>query len=130
IKDAVGRPSAGVKVAEPLAGPLRALERYAGALHDAAEQAIRDHRERLVEEQLVLARLADIAIDLYALTAVVSRVQAAIEHFGEKVAGPEIDIARQFSREVGARIEARVALLSQNRDERLRRIARRPAATR
>ncbi len=130
IKDVVGRPSAGVKVADPLAGPLRALERYAGALHDASERAIRDHRERLVEEQLVLARLADIAIDLYALTAVIGRVQATIERAGEEAADPEIDIARQFSREAGARIEARMALISENRDERLRRIARRPAVAR
>ncbi len=130
IKDAVGRPSAGVKVAEPLAGPLRAIERYAGALHEAAERAIRTHRERVVEEQLALARLADIAIDLYALTAVVGRVQSTIERAGEAAAEPEIDIARQFSREAGARIEARVAMLSENRDERLRRIARRPAVAR
>src|SRR5687767_3223215 len=79
IKDVVGRPSAGMKVAEPLTGPLRALERYAGALHDASERAIRAYRERVVDEQLALARLADIAIDLYALTAVVGRVQATIE---------------------------------------------------
>jgi acyl-CoA dehydrogenase family protein 9 len=130
IKDAVGRPSAGVKVAEPLAGPLKAIERYAGALHEGAERAIRAHRERVVEEQLALARLADIAIDVYALTAVVGRVQSAIERAGEAAAEPEIDIARQFSREAGARIEARVAMLSENGDERLRRIARRPAVAR
>jgi acyl-CoA dehydrogenase family protein 9 len=130
IKDVVGRPSAGVKVADPLAGPLRALERYAGALHEASERAIRTHRERVVDEQLTLARLADIAIDLYALTAVIGRVQSVIERTGEEAAEAEIDIARQFSREAGARIEARVARLSENRDDRLRRIARRPAVAR
>ena len=130
IKDAVGRPSAGVKVADPLAGPLRALERYAGTLHEAAERSIRQHRERIVEEQFTLARLADIAIDLYALTAVIGRAQATIERAGEEAAEAEIDIVRQFSREAGARIEARMALLSENRDERLRRIARRPAVAR
>jgi hypothetical protein len=49
------------------------------------------------------------------------------ERAGEEASEAEIDIARQFSREAGARIEARLALLSENRDERLRRIARRPA---
>ena len=130
IKDAVGRSSAGVQVADPVAGPLRALERYTGVLHDASERAIRDHRERLVDEQLVLARLADMAIDLYALTAVIGRVQATIERAGEDAAEPEIDIARHFSREAGARIDARMALITENRDERLRRIARRPAVAR
>jgi acyl-CoA dehydrogenase family protein 9 len=124
IKDAIGNPSAGVKVAEPLAGPVRALERFAGALHDGAERVIRTHRDRVVEEQLQLARLADIAIDLFALTAVIGRVQATIERLGEEAAGHEIDIARQFSREAGSRIEAHVARLGENRDERLRRISR------
>ena len=127
IKDAIGSPSAGVKVAEPLAGPLKALERFAGKLHEGAERVIRAHRDRIIEEQLQLARLADIAIDLFALTAVISRVQATIERVGEEAARHEIDIARQFSREAGARIEAHAARLGENRDERVRRIAARGA---
>lgn len=123
IKDMVGKPSAGIDVAPPLAGPLRALERYAGGLHGAAERAIRVHRERIVDEQLQLARLADVAIDLYALTGVIGRVQASVERAGEDAARTEIDIARQFSREAGARIEGHLARLAENRDERVRRIA-------
>jgi acyl-CoA dehydrogenase family protein 9 len=123
IRDMVGRPSAGIEVAPPLAGPLRALERYAGGLHEAAERAIRAYRERVIDEQLQLARLADVAIDLYALTAVIGRVQASVERAGEDAARPEIDIARQFSREAGARIEGHLARLAENRDERVRRIA-------
>jgi acyl-CoA dehydrogenase family protein 9 len=129
IKDAIGSPSAGVEVAEPLAGPLRALERFTGALHEAAERLIRTHRDRVVDEQLQLARLADIATDLYGLTAVIGRVQADIEQAGEEAARHEIDLARQFSREAGARIEARAALIVQNRDERLRRIGAHGAGT-
>jgi acyl-CoA dehydrogenase family protein 9 len=123
IRDMVGKPSAGIGVAPPLAGPLRALERYAGGLHEAAERVIRAHRERVVDEQLQLARLADVAIDLYALTAVIGRVQSAVERAGEDAARTEIDIARQFSREAGARIEGHLARLAENRDERVRRIA-------
>jgi acyl-CoA dehydrogenase family protein 9 len=123
IRDMVGKPSAGIEVAPPLAGPLRALERYAGGLHEAAERAIRTYRERVIDEQLQLARLADVAIDLYALTAVIGRVQASVERAGEDAARPEIDIARQFSREAGARIEGHLARLAENRDERVRRIA-------
>jgi acyl-CoA dehydrogenase family protein 9 len=123
IRDMVGKPSAGIEVAPPLAGPLRALERYAGGLHEAAERAIRTYRERVIDEQLQLARLADVAIDLYALTAVIGRVQASVERAGEDAARPEIDIARQFSREAGTRIEGHLARLAENRDERVRRIA-------
>jgi acyl-CoA dehydrogenase family protein 9 len=129
IKDVVGNSSAGVEVAEPLGGPLRALERYTGALHQAAERLIRTHRDRVVEEQLQLARLADSAIDLFGLTAAVSRVQSIVERGGEAAAQHEIDLVRQFSREAGARIDARLAGLSENRDERLRRIAAQGTAT-
>ncbi|HET9333020.1 MAG TPA: acyl-CoA dehydrogenase family protein [Gemmatimonadota bacterium] len=123
IKDMVGKTSAGIEVAQPLAGPLRALERYAGGLHESAERVIRAHRDRVVDEQLQLARLADVAIDLYALTAVIARVQARVERAGEDAARMEIDIVRQFSREAGARMEGRLARLAENRDERVRRIA-------
>ncbi|CAN5800120.1 acyl-CoA dehydrogenase family protein [soil metagenome] len=123
VKDAIGSPSAGVKVAEPLAGPLKALERFTGALHEGAERVIRAHRDRVVEEQLQLARLADIAIDLFGLTAGIGRVQSIVEREGESSTRYEIDLARQFSREAGARIDARLAGLAGNRDERVRRIA-------
>ncbi len=123
IKDMVGKTSAGIEVAQPLAGPLRALERYAGGLHESAERVIRAYRDRVVDEQLQLARLADVAIDLYALTAVIARVQARVERAGEDAARMEIDIVRQFSREAGARMEGRLARLAENRDERVRRIA-------
>ena len=113
-----------MKVAEPLAG-RSALERFAGSCR-RRERVIRSHATAHRGE-LQLARLADIAIDLFALTAVISRVQATIERVGEEAARHEIDIARQFSREAGARIEAHAARLGENRDERVRRIAARKA---
>jgi len=130
IKDVVGSPQASVSVAEPLAGSLAAFERLTGALHSGAETVLRRHRERVVDEQFQLARLADTAIDLYGLAAAISRAQAAIEERGEADAAPEIDLTRQFSREAGRRIEARRALIEENRDERVRRIAARAVAER
>jgi acyl-CoA dehydrogenase family protein 9 len=106
------------------------LERYTGALHQAAERLIREHRDRVVDEQLQLARLADVAIDLFALTAVIGRVHAIVERRGESAALHEIDLARQFSREAGARIDARLTGLAENRDARVRRIADQKAPSR
>jgi acyl-CoA dehydrogenase family protein 9 len=97
------------------------VERFTGILHESAESLIRTHRDRLVEEQFQLARLADVVIDIYALVAAIGRVQDRIEQDGD--AGPEIDLVRQFCRDAGARIERRQALLSGNHDPRLRRIA-------
>jgi acyl-CoA dehydrogenase family protein 9 len=121
IQDALGARRSDAKVADPLAGCLRQVERFTGILHESTESLIRTHRDRLVEEQFQLARLADVVIDIYALVAAIGRVQDRIEQDGD--AGPEIDLVRQFCRDAGARIERRQALLSGNHDPRLRRIA-------
>ncbi|HKY60229.1 MAG TPA: acyl-CoA dehydrogenase family protein [Gemmatimonadota bacterium] len=123
IQDALGARRSDARVADPLAGCLRQVERFTGILHESAESLIRTHRDRIVEEQFQLERLADVAIDLYGLVASVSRVQGRIERDGEAVAGPEIDLVRQFCRDAGARIERNQALIAVNHDERLRRIA-------
>lgn len=123
IQDAVGSRRSKAVVADPLAGCLRQVERFTGILHEGAESLIRTHRDRLVEEQFQLERLADIAIDVYALVASIARVQDRIEREGEAAARPGIDLVRHFCREAGARIERNQALLSINRDERVRRIA-------
>ncbi|MGH7357962.1 MAG: acyl-CoA dehydrogenase family protein [Candidatus Rokuibacteriota bacterium] len=122
IQDALGARRSDAKVADPLAGCLRQVERFTGILHESAESLIRTHRDRLVEEQFQLARVADLAIDVYALVASIGRAQDRIEQDGEAAAGPEIDLVRQFCRDAGARIERRQALLSGNHDPRLRRI--------
>ncbi|MGH7563917.1 MAG: acyl-CoA dehydrogenase family protein [Gemmatimonadota bacterium] len=123
IQDAVGTRRSKATVAEPLAGCLRQVERFTGILHESAESLVRTHRDGLVEEQFQLERLADIVIDVYALVASIVRVQDRIERAGEAAARPGIDMVRQLCRDAGARIERNQTLISENRDERLRRIA-------
>lgn len=123
IQDAIGTRRSKAAVEEPLAGCLRQVERFTGLLHEGAESLIRTHRDRLVEEQFQLERLADIVIDVYALVASIARVQDRIEREGESVARPGIDLVRQLCREAGARVEQNRALISANRDGRVRRIA-------
>lgn len=130
IRDAVGSPEVHVEAPEPLAGPLGHFARLSGLLHTAAADLVRAKREAVVEEQLQLARLADMAIDLYGLVAGIARAAAAIERDGEQGAAREIDLVRQFSREAGARIEHSRALFDENRDARTRRIAGRVVAGR
>lgn len=125
IRDALGSPEADLDVAAPLEGCVEELERFTGVLHGAAERAIRTHREGLVERQLDLARLADMAIDLYALTAAIGRAQARIEAVGQEASRGEVEVVRRFCFEAGRRLEANRALLEENDDERLRAIANR-----
>jgi len=128
IRDAIGTRRADVEVAEPLQGPLRQLERYTGILHESAEKLIRTHRAGVVEQQFQLGRIADIAIECYALTAALSRAQSEVAALGAEDAAEAVDNARQFCREAGARVERAKAWIDENRDERLRRIAARAVA--
>lgn len=128
IRDAIGSPRADLEVAAPLAGCVGELERFTGILHGAAERAIRTHRERLPERQLDLARLADMAIDLYALTAAIGRAQARIEAVGEEGSERQVDLVHRFCFAAGRRLEANRALLEESDDERIRRIAGRAVA--
>ncbi|MDX1660294.1 MAG: acyl-CoA dehydrogenase family protein [Gemmatimonadota bacterium] len=123
IKDAIGTPRADLEVADPLEGCVEDLERFVGVLHGAAERAIRIHREALVERQLDLARLADMAIDLYALTAAIGRAQARIEAVGVEESEAEIDLVHRFCFAAGRRLEANRTLLDENDDARVRAIA-------
>lgn len=123
IRDVVGTSRTEVEVDEVLTGCLRHFERYTAHLHRAAEHLIREHRDGLVDQQLQLARLADMAIDLYAMIAVISRVEARIARDGPDTAAPEIDIARYFCRLAGARIRRQKRGIEKNRDPRVRRIA-------
>lgn len=125
IRDALGSPRADLDVAPPLEGCVAELERFTGVLHGAAERAIRTHREGLVERQLDLARLADMVIDLYALTAAIGRAQARIEAVGEAESEAEVDLVRRFCFAAGRRLEAARALLEESDDERIRAIAAR-----
>lgn len=130
IQDYVGDPHASVKVAEPLRGPLGILERFAGVLHDHSAALIRTHGASLPERQIPLARLADVAIQCYALTAGIARAQAAVEAEDVDGAAEEVEIVRQFCRMAGARVEAARAELDADRTARVRRIGGRALAER
>lgn len=130
IRGAIGTRRASVGVAEALTGCLRQLERYTGLIQEGAETLLRTQRERVVEEQFQLGRLADMAIDVFGLAAGISRAEATIGREDQAAGAEAVDLVRQFCREAGARLERNRALLAENRDERRRRIAARAIAAR
>jgi alkylation response protein AidB-like acyl-CoA dehydrogenase len=81
----------------PEAGRFEALT---AALAQSVDRTLRRHGKRLVEEQLVLRRLADALVDLFAFAAMLSRVAGRLENHGEAAARPERELLRAFA--VGA----------------------------
>jgi acyl-CoA dehydrogenase family protein 9 len=81
------------------------LEKHVADLKSATEKAITRHRREIVDRQLVLERLANMAIELLATACVISRTQSLIDAKGEEGAEREISLCDLFCVESGLRFK-------------------------
>jgi acyl-CoA dehydrogenase family protein 9 len=118
-------------VTEKLTGFSPDLEKEADRLASATKELttcssklIRTYGKELMNEQIQLARLADVATDTFMIAAVLARAQGVIEHHGgvEKNA-PEIDLAKLVIRNAKARINHQSHNIRINRDSTLKETA-------
>jgi acyl-CoA dehydrogenase family protein 9 len=93
------------------------FERHAAELSVAAERAIRKHRKRIVERQLVVERLANMAIDLFATAATLARTQRLIEERGVAGCDRELALCDLFCVEAGRRFKANREALAGREDD-------------
>jgi len=116
------------RVAEALRAEARSVEDGVEKLAAAARAALARHREALPQRELVLARLADCAIDLYATSASIARTTALIAQRGADGAAREIDLTRLFAAAAGRRIAEQWKAVESNEDDVVRRISERTCA--
>jgi very long chain acyl-CoA dehydrogenase len=87
------------------------VDKAVGRLGDTVRQALMTHGKGIIDQQLLLARLADAAIDIYGSTACLSRITASVKNNG--TAGPELDkelrVVKAFTRQAARRISANIA---------------------
>jgi len=105
--------------------PAVLIEEKADAFGQTVERLLRHHGKSIIDEQLLVARLADVAIDLYAMVAVVSRATRALEQ-DRKGAVHEALLTSVFCEQANRRIRRRLRAVEQGRkngDAELRRIA-------
>jgi acyl-CoA dehydrogenase family protein 9 len=95
------------------------------ALARETERVLRKHGKEIAERQFVQKRIAESAIDIYALAAVLSRTSRIIEQRGEDGARREIDMASGFAALAGRRIRDRLQDMEREEDELLKQIASR-----
>ena len=97
VASALGQ-RAGLEV--PLHPVLRphgeAFERQAAELAAAAADAVMTHRREVVHRQLVVERLADLAMELYARACTLARTQQLIGERGIGACGHEVALAELF----------------------------------
>jgi len=104
------------------------VETGVGALAAAAQAAVARHGAALAQRELVLARLADCAIDLYATSACLARTTAAMAERGPDGAAGEIDMTRLFAAAAGRRLELALRACESNEDDVVRRVSERACA--
>jgi alkylation response protein AidB-like acyl-CoA dehydrogenase len=88
----------------PLAGPLRFLDRAARRLARQSFHGMLVYQARLQNKQAFLFRLVDIANELFAMAASITRAQA-LRDAGRPEAGEARDLALQFCRGARRRVK-------------------------
>jgi acyl-CoA dehydrogenase family protein 9 len=99
------------------------FEEYTAELAKNADKVLRKHGRDIAEMQYTQRRIADMAIDLYAIAALVSRTSRAIERRGEEGARREIDLTTVFVNAAEKRLADNVTAFEKNDDELRKAIA-------
>jgi len=93
------------------------FEEYTAELAKNVDKVLRKHGRNIAEMQFTQKRIADVAIDLYAIASVISRTSRAIEKNGIEGARREIDLTTLFVAAAELRLAANVTAFEKNDDE-------------
>jgi acyl-CoA dehydrogenase family protein 9 len=93
------------------------FEKHVAELGGATDRSILRHREKIVDSQLVLERLANMAIDLFATACVIARTQSLIDERGIGECEREIALCDLFCVEAGRRFRGNRHMLDARGDE-------------
>jgi alkylation response protein AidB-like acyl-CoA dehydrogenase len=87
------------------------FEKHVAELGSASDRVVIRHREKIVDSQLMLERLADMAIDLFATAAVIARTQSLIDERGVGNCEREIALCDLFCIDAGRRFRENRSML-------------------
>jgi acyl-CoA dehydrogenase family member 9 len=104
------------KIAPELAPEGEIVAKYARAAGGAVETLLRKYGKGVIEKEYHQERLANVAIDLYASLAVLSRATAAIARSGAEKAASEVRVAKAFVRGAMYRMVGHLKEMDKNRD--------------
>jgi acyl-CoA dehydrogenase family protein 9 len=108
-----------------LAPEAEIFDRYVEHLSQSVATVMRKHGRNVVEMQYTQRRIADLAIDLYAIAACLARATRAISRRGEEGARREIDFTRIFVAAASVRLARAAASTDENDDELRKAVATR-----
>jgi acyl-CoA dehydrogenase family protein 9 len=93
------------------------FEKHVAELGAATDRVIIRHKEKIVDRQFVLERLANMAIDLFATAAVIARTQSLIDERGAEMCDREIALCDLFCVEAGRRFRTNRGMLDSREEE-------------
>ncbi len=93
------------------------FERHVSELRSATDRAVMRNRGKIVERQLILERLANMAIELFATASVISRTQSLIDQRGIANIQHELALCDLFCVESGRRFRANRNALDAKEEE-------------
>lgn len=112
-----------VELHERLGTHKKYFEKHVAELKDATERMIRKHRHQIIERQLVLERLANMGIELYATACVIARTQQLVANGGEGAAARELALCELFCIDAGKRFRRNRLALDAKEDDLRRTVA-------
>jgi acyl-CoA dehydrogenase family protein 9 len=89
----------------------------------ATDRILRKHGKNIIGKQFATKRLADIMIDLFVLSCVISRVNTSIQDNGAEKAAKEIEILKVFAGQVRRRVKSNFGKIDNNDDELIKSLA-------
>jgi acyl-CoA dehydrogenase family protein 9 len=111
------------EVHERLRGHKEHFEKHVSELTLHAEGVIRFYRKEIIDRQMELERLADMAVELFATACVLARTQQLLAAHGEDGATDALALCDLFVVEAGRRFRASRGALRSAQDESRRRVA-------
>jgi alkylation response protein AidB-like acyl-CoA dehydrogenase len=108
---------------ESMREQVAAVEDAVQALSALCETVLRRHGKEIVEKQFATRRLADIAIDLFAMCAAISRTTLLIQRRGLTACTQELNMTFAFCQEAKRRIRGNLRASQKNNDEELKAVA-------
>ncbi len=95
------------------------LSRLTTMLARRVGSVLRKYKQDIIDMQLVQERITWAAADLFAMAAVISRLQSMLEHAGESdgALGRDLIVGKGFCRRAAERIVQRLRGLSHNQDD-------------
>lgn len=112
-----------VKCHPAIAEHARTFEDLTRKLAIATDRILRKHGKNIMNKQFATRRLADIMIDLFVMSCIMSRVSLALEEKGVSKSSQELEILQVFTTDARRRIDSNLAQIDNNDDELIKSLA-------